>query len=43
MIEALAAKRRREPDPGSGALLFFSLIAASGFAFGWVTQALGSF
>lgn len=45
MNDVLAARRlrRREPDPGLGALLFFSLIAASGFAFGWAAQALGSF
>jgi hypothetical protein len=29
-------------DPGSGALLFFSLVAAAGFAFGWISQALSA-
>jgi len=39
---ALALKRPHQPDPGSG-VLFYSLIAAAGFAFGWATQALGAF
>lgn len=43
MMESLALKRRREPDPGEGALVFFSLIAAAGFAFGWVAQSIGGF
>ncbi|MDB5446998.1 MAG: hypothetical protein JWQ97_2315 [Phenylobacterium sp.] len=44
MIDGLALKRRGAPDdPGAGALVFFSLIAAAGFAVGWMTQALGSF
>ena len=44
MIDRLALMRRREPrDPGAGAVVFFSLIAAAGFAVGWVTQSLGTF
>lgn len=44
MMHGLALNRRREPeDPMGGALAFFSLIAAAGFAFGWAAQALGSF
>ena len=44
MIDAMAPRRRRQlHDPGAGALLFFSLVAAAGFAFGWVTQSLGAF
>jgi hypothetical protein len=44
MSDGLALKRRRAPeDPGAGAWIFFSLIAATGFAVGWATQALGSF
>jgi hypothetical protein len=43
MIYGLALKRRREPDPGGGALVFFGLIAAAGFAVGWMTQSLGTF
>lgn len=43
MAQVIALKRVRRRDPGDGALLFFSLIAAAGFAFGWFTQALGSF
>jgi hypothetical protein len=43
MIDGLALKRRREPEPGGGALVFFSLIAAAGFLVGWMTQSLGSF
>lgn len=44
MIEALGIRRGREPeDPGAGAALFFSLVAAAGFAFGWAAQALGGF
>ncbi|HKR87881.1 MAG TPA: hypothetical protein VJS38_06870 [Phenylobacterium sp.] len=37
-------RRKREPEePGAGAVVFFSLIAASGFAVGWAAQFLGSF
>jgi hypothetical protein len=44
MLDAMVLKRRRAPeDPGAGAVLFFSLIAAAGFAFGWMTQSLGAF
>jgi hypothetical protein len=44
MTHALALRRRREPhDPGAGALVFYSLIAASGFAVGWAAQVLGGF
>ena len=44
MIVGLALRRRGAPeDPGAGALLFFSLIAATGFAVGWLTEALGAF
>ena len=44
MNDALALKRRLAPEePGVGPLLFFSLIAAAGFAVGWMTQMLGSF
>ena len=40
----LAVKRRPVPeDPFAGALFFYSLIAASGFAVGWAAQALGGF
>ncbi len=41
MSHVLALKRRREPDPGEGALVFYSLVAATGFAFGWAVQLLG--
>ena len=43
MGDVLALRRRREPDPGHGALVFYSLIAASGFAAGWAAQFLGGF
>jgi hypothetical protein len=46
MTHALALRRvrRRDPeDPVSGALLFYSLVAATGFAAGWLGQALGAF
>lgn len=44
MTYALALWRRHEPqDPRIGALLFYGLIAASGFAVGWAAQALGGF
>jgi len=44
MAYVLASRRRREPeDPGAGAIVFFSLIAAMGFAAGWATQFLGAF
>lgn len=43
MIHALALMRRREPDPGAAALLYFSMIAATGFAFGWAAQVLAGF
>jgi hypothetical protein len=33
MILALK-RRRRDPDDGSGAVMFYSLIAAAGFAWG---------
>jgi hypothetical protein len=42
MIHGLALKHRPDPDP-TGALVYFSLIAATGFAFGWAVQALGAF
>jgi hypothetical protein len=35
--------RRAQKDPAAGAFVFFGLIAATGFAVGWMTQALGSF
>jgi hypothetical protein len=42
MIDRPGARRRREPDNGTlGAVVFFGLIAAAGFAVGWVTQSLG--
>ena len=44
MSDGLALRRRGAPeDPWAGAFAFFSLIAAAGFAVGWMTQALGSF
>ena len=43
MNHALALMRRREPDPGPAALLYFSMIAAAGFVVGWATQLLGGF
>jgi hypothetical protein len=42
MTIAMALRRRRRPDPSAGAFLFFSLIAATGFAVGWATQSLTS-
>ena len=41
MLNALALRRRRAPDPIGGAIAFYSLIAASGFAVGWAAKALG--
>ena len=40
MIQALALKRRRRRDPGSvpEALMLFGVLAATGFAWGWVAQ-----
>jgi hypothetical protein len=41
MSLTLAPKRERHRDPfepGAGALMFFSLVAASGFAVGWLIQ-----
>ena len=42
-----AALKRERPDPtepGSGPLMFLTLLAAAGFAWGWVAQAaLGTF
>lgn len=38
-----AARRRREPEGGAGAIVFFSLIAATGFAVGWAAEFLVSF
>ena len=43
MIHALALMRRREPDPGAAAWLYFSMIAATGFVVGWAAQILGGF
>lgn len=43
MIDALALRRRRDPDSGARALFYFSLIAATGFAVGWAAQAVGGF
>ena len=44
MMHAMALWRRHEPqDPRTGALVYFSLIAATGFAVGWAAQALGAF
>lgn len=44
MIDGQALKRRREPEgPFAAALVFFGLIAASGFAVGWMAQALVTF
>ena len=39
----LALKRRRAPEDPNSALIYFSLIAATGFAAGWLTQALAGF
>jgi hypothetical protein len=42
MLDGLALKRHRDPrDPGADAFAFFSLIAATGFAVGWMAHALG--
>jgi hypothetical protein len=41
-LSALRRERRRDPGEIDGALLFFSLIAAAGFAVGWMTHALGA-
>jgi hypothetical protein len=44
MIDGLAGKRPLVPgEPGLGVLVFFSLIAASGFAVGWAAQTLNVF
>jgi hypothetical protein len=43
MIDGLALRRRRDPENPGGALVFFSMIAAAGFAVGWLTQSLGTF
>lgn len=43
MLDGLALRRRRDPDPGAGAFVFFGLVAAAGFAVGWMTQGLGAF
>ena len=44
MVDGLALKRRQAPeDPGAEAFVYFSLIAALGFAVGWLAQALGAF
>jgi hypothetical protein len=41
MTTSWAARRRHTPeDPVGAAFAFFSLIAAAGFAVGWVTQAI---
>jgi hypothetical protein len=42
-FRSIAIRRKREPDPGAGAIVFFSLVAASGFAVGWAAQFVGSF
>ena len=41
MLDALALRRRRAPDPVGGLLALYSLVAASGFAVGWAARALG--
>lgn len=42
MSHVLAFRRRREPQgPHAEAVVYFGLIAATGFAVGWVAQALG--
>jgi hypothetical protein len=44
MVDAWVERRLGGPDDsGSGALLFFSLIAAAGFAVGWLAQAATTF
>jgi hypothetical protein len=44
VLNAMMLKRRLAPeDPVGAALVFFSLVAASGFAVGWTAQALGGF
>jgi hypothetical protein len=44
MLDGLAPRRRRGPeDPVSDALAFYGLLAAAGFAAGWMAQALGGF
>jgi|GEM_PF-2251492 len=44
MAEILIRGRRSAPeDPLGGAVVFFGLVAAAGFAVGWMTQALGAF
>ncbi|WP_165837124.1 hypothetical protein [Phenylobacterium hankyongense] len=41
---ALKPERPDPTEPGSGPLMFLTLLAAAGFAWGWVAQAaLGSF
>jgi hypothetical protein len=43
MTHALALKRRHEPDDPRAALAFYSLIAAAGFAVGWIGHLAGGF
>lgn len=38
---ARALRRRPEPDPAGTAMVVYSLIAATGFAVGWLAQTLG--
>jgi hypothetical protein len=41
---ALKPKRRADPtEPGVGGLMFLGLLAATGFAWGWLAQAGGFF
>lgn len=44
MSHVLALKRRHEPeDPHVEAMVYYGLIAATGFVAGWAAQALGLF
>ncbi|CAN7162247.1 hypothetical protein LJR219_000183 [Phenylobacterium sp. LjRoot219] len=43
MSYVLTFRRRREPEEPHAAVLYFGLIAATGFVAGWVAQALGVF
>lgn len=43
MTHVLALKRRQAPEDPGPALIFFSLLAAAGFAIGWAAQLLAGF